>query len=209
MIGEEFARRALAAAEKSAEPSFKKAIVREREAIAKIVALRKGKAANNAPALEQKDLIDTAAAGDVFNTFIAAVKAAGVTDTVSESVPFTILAPTDEAFAKLPQQTLEDLLKPENKDKLARILKYHVIPGRIPSSDVLQAESLVTLIGEPVYVAKQNGQLTANKANVIATDLAASNGFIHVIDEVLIPRGRTLLSQHPSVVEYDWAWNKT
>ena len=207
-IGKEFARRALAAAENSAEPLFKEAIVREREAIAKVVALRKRRAANSAPASEQKDLIDTAAAGDVFNTLVAAIKAAGLTHTLAESGPFTILAPTDDAFAKLPQQTLKDLLKPENKDKLVRILKYHVIPGRIPSSDVLQAESLVTLIGEPVYVAKQKGQLTANKANVIAADLVASNGFIHVIDEVLIPRGRTLLSQSNDVVEYDLAGNK-
>lgn len=208
-IGEALTKRVLAAAEKSADALFKEAIVREREAIAKIVALRRLSAAKDAPATEQKDLIDTAAADDVFNTLIAAVDAAGLTETLSESGPFTILAPTDDAFAKLPGQALKDLLKPQNKDKLIRILKYHVIPGRIPSSDVLQAESLVTLIGEPVYAAKQKGQLTANRANVIAADLAASNGFIHVIDEVLIPRGRTLLSQHPSVVEYDWAGNKT
>lgn len=208
-IGEALTKRVLAAAEKSADPLFKEAIVREREAIAKIVALRKLSTARDAPDSDRKDLIDTAAAGDVFNTLIAAVKAAGLTDTLSGSGPFTILAPTDDAFAKLPQQTLNDLLKPENKDKLARILKYHVIPSRIPASDVLQADSLVTLIGEPVYVAKQKGHLTINKANVIAADLAASNGFIHVIDEVLIPRGRTLLSQYHDVVEYDWAGKKT
>lgn len=208
-IGESLTKRALAAAEKSADPLFKEAIVREREVIARIVTLRRLSAAKDAPAPEQKDLIDTAAAGEIFNTLLAAVKAAGLTHTLAESGPFTILAPTDEAFSKLPQQALKDLLKPENKDKLARILKYHVIPGRIPASDVQQAESLVTLIGEPVYIAKQKGRLTANKANVIAADLAASNGFIHVIDEVLIPRGRTLLSQYHDVVEYDWAGNKT
>ncbi|MEL7500717.1 MAG: fasciclin domain-containing protein [Planctomycetota bacterium] len=212
VIGEAFAKRALAAAEASNEPLFKEAIQREREAIAKIVALRKRGAAKVVPADQKKDLFDTVLAGDVFNTLLASIKAAELADALKGPGPVTVLAPTDAAFAKLPKQTLEDLLKPENKDKLARILKYHIIPGRFIAEDARQAKSAVTIAGEPVNIAIKNDQrLTINNAKVIAGDLEASNGVIHVINEVLIPRGRTLVSDgsmFSNVVEYDLAGNK-
>jgi len=126
--------------------------------------------ASKAPAA---DLVDTAVAGGV-NTLTAAVKAAGLVDALRGPGPFTVFAPTDAAFAKLPAATLENLLKPENKDKLRKILTYHVVAGRVTAKDVLKLDSAKTLEG---------GSLTINSGN----DIAASNGVIHVVDTVLIP----------------------
>jgi uncharacterized surface protein with fasciclin (FAS1) repeats len=132
------------------------------------------------------DIVGTAIAGH-FNTLVAAVKAAGLVDALKGTGPFTVFAPTDEAFAKLPPGTLEDLLKPENKAKLQKILTYHVVPGRVMAKDVLKLDSAKTLEGEALTINAGSGAVMVNNARVIKTDIAASNGVIHVIDSVLLP----------------------
>jgi uncharacterized surface protein with fasciclin (FAS1) repeats len=133
------------------------------------------------------DLVDTAAAGR-FNTLVAAVKAAGLVEALKGPGPFTVFAPTDEAFAKLPPGTLENLLKPENKDELKKILTYHVVAGKATAKDVVKLDSAKTLEGGSVTIRQGNGGVTINNANVTKTDIAASNGVIHVIDTVLLPQ---------------------
>ena len=132
------------------------------------------------------DLVDTAAAGH-FNTLVAAVKAAGLVDALKGPGPFTVFAPTDEAFAKLPPGTLESLLKPENKDRLQKILTYHVVAGQVAAQDVVKLHSAKTLEGGSVTIHVANGGVMVGNAHVIKTDITASNGVIHVIDQVLIP----------------------
>lgn len=127
-------------------------------------------------------LVDVAAGNDQFSTLVAAVKAAGLVETLNGDGPFTVFAPTNDAFAALPAGTVEELLKPENKDKLVAILTYHVVPGRIQASDLLGASSAETVNGQSVSVG-----LRVDNANVVATDIEASNGIIHVIDAVLLP----------------------
>lgn len=129
----------------------------------------------------------TAVKAGAFTTLVAAVKAAGLVDALSGTGPFTVFAPTDEAFAKLPEGTLESLLKPENKGKLAAILKYHVVSGRVFSPDALAAGSAPTLQGAPVSISVQEGSAMVNGAKLVQTDIDASNGVIHVIDSVLLP----------------------
>ena len=138
---------------------------------------------------EGKDIVDTAAGADNFKTLVAAVKAAGLVDTLKGDGPFTVLAPTDEAFAKLPEGTVESLLKPENKDKLVAILKYHVIPARAMAADVvkLDGQSVKTVLGDAVKIAVKDGKVTVDGANVVKTDIECSNGVIHVIDAVILP----------------------
>jgi uncharacterized surface protein with fasciclin (FAS1) repeats len=140
-------------------------------------------------AREGKDIVDTAVGAENFKTLVAAVKAAGLVDTLKGEGPFTVLAPTDEAFAKLPEGTLESLLKPENKDKLVAILKYHVIAGKALAADVvkLDGQSVKTVEGESVKVAVKDGKVTIDGANVVKADIACSNGVIHVIDAVILP----------------------
>jgi transforming growth factor-beta-induced protein len=133
------------------------------------------------------DLVDTAVAGR-FNTLVAAVKAAGLVDALKGPGPFTVFAPTDEAFAKLPPGTLENLLKPENKEQLQRILTYHVVAGQVTAKDVVKLHSAKTLEGESLTVHAGDGGVMVNDASVTKTDIAASNGVIHVIDTVLLPR---------------------
>ncbi len=133
------------------------------------------------------DIVDTAVAGK-FNTLVAAVKAAGLVDTLKGPGPFTVFAPTDEAFSKLPAGTLETLLKPENKAKLQSILLYHVVPGRVLAQDVVNLDSAKTAEGQNVTIKIMNGGVMVNNAHVIKTDIAASNGVIHVIDTVLLPK---------------------
>jgi transforming growth factor-beta-induced protein len=130
---------------------------------------------------------NTAEKAGKFSTLIAALKAAGLTEALSGEGPFTVFAPTDEAFSKLPGGTVESLLKPENRDKLIGILKYHVVPGRIYSEDALAAKSAKTLQGQAVQIAVRGGQPMVNDARLIATDVDATNGVIHVIDSVLLP----------------------
>jgi len=132
------------------------------------------------------DLVDTAAAGH-FNTLVAAVKAAGLVDALKGPGPFTVFAPTDEAFAKLPPGTLESLLKPENKERLQKILTYHVVAGQVMAQDVVKLHAAKTLEGASLTIHAGNGGVMVGKAHVIKTDIAASNGVIHVIDTVLIP----------------------
>src|SRR5438874_212203 len=132
------------------------------------------------------DIVDTAVAAK-FNTLVSAVKAAGLVDALKGPGPFTVFAPTDEAFAKLPPGTLESLLKPENKDRLQKILTYHVVAGQVMAQDVVKLHSAKTLEGGSVAIHVANGGVMVGKAHVIKTDIAASNGVIHVIDQVLIP----------------------
>ena len=137
--------------------------------------------------LSAADIVDTAVAGK-FNTLVAAVKAAGLVDTLKGTGPFTVFAPTDAAFAKLPPGTLDMLLKPENKEKLQAILTYHVVPGKVMAKDVAKLNSAKTVEGREVAIKTMNGKVMVNNAQVTKTDIAADNGVIHVIDTVILPK---------------------
>ena len=134
------------------------------------------------------DIVDTAVAAGSFNTLVAAVQAAGLVDTLKGEGPFTVFAPTDEAFAKLPAGTVEDLLKPENKDKLVGILTYHVVPGKVMAADVVTLKSAKTVQGGEVTIAVEGETVKVDGANVTATDIECSNGVIQVIDAVILPK---------------------
>ena len=133
------------------------------------------------------DIVDTAVAGH-FTTLVAAVKAAGLVDTLKGPGPFTVFAPTDEAFAKLPAGTLDSLLKPENKAKLQKILTYHVVAGKVMAADVMKLSSAKTVEGENVAISVKNGGVMVDNAHVTKTDILASNGVINVIDSVIMPK---------------------
>ena len=133
-----------------------------------------------------KDIVDTAVAAGSFNTLVAAVQAAGLVDTLKGEGPFTVFAPTDEAFAALPAGTVEDLLKPENKDTLVAILTYHVVAGKVMSGDLSNNMMATTVQGGDVTIMTEGG-VTVNGANVTTTDIETSNGVIHVIDAVILP----------------------
>jgi uncharacterized surface protein with fasciclin (FAS1) repeats len=133
------------------------------------------------------DIVDTAVAGK-FNTLVAAVKAAGLVDTLKGPGPFTVFAPTDEAFAALPAGALDSLLKPENKDKLQKVLTYHVVPGKVTSKEVVKLNSAKTVEGSTVSIKASGGQVMVDEARVTKADIAASNGVIHVIDKVILPK---------------------
>src|SRR3954471_16721142 len=122
-----------------------------------------------------KDIVDTAVAAGQFKTLAAALKAAGLVDTLKGPGPFTVFAPTDEAFAKLPKGTVEELLKPENKSKLAAILTYHVVPGKVMAADVVKVKSAKTVQGGAIAVNAMGGKVMVDSANVVKTDIAASN----------------------------------
>ncbi len=139
-------------------------------------------------AAEKKDIVDTAAAGS-FKTLVAAVKAAGLVDTLKGAGPFTVFAPTDEAFAKLPAGTVEELLKPENKQKLVDILTYHVVAGKVMAADV-KTMDVKTVQGASAALKVADGKVTIDKANVVKTDIEATNGVIHVIDAVIMPAAK-------------------
>jgi len=132
------------------------------------------------------NLVETAIAAGSFNTLVAAVKAAGLAETLSGPGPFTVFAPTDEAFAKLPAETLTDLLKPENKQKLTDILTYHVVSGRVTAADVSKITEANTVNGQKIKVNATSG-VKINDATVTTADVEASNGVIHIIDSVLLP----------------------
>jgi uncharacterized surface protein with fasciclin (FAS1) repeats len=137
---------------------------------------------------KKMDIVDTAVSAGSFNTLVAAVKAAGLVDTLKGDGPFTVFAPTDEAFAKLPAGTIENLLKPENKDQLTAILTYHVISGKVKAKDVVKLSSATTVQGSDVTIMVKNGGVVLNNdSNVTSTDIATSNGVIHVIDTVILP----------------------
>jgi uncharacterized surface protein with fasciclin (FAS1) repeats len=135
-----------------------------------------------------KDIVDTALAAGSFQTLARALQAAGLVDTLKGKGPFTVFAPTDEAFAKLPAGTLESLLKPENKSKLTSILTYHVVAGKITASKVASMKAAKTVNGQDLTIATAGGGVTVDGARVLKTDIEASNGVIHVIDEVVLPR---------------------
>ena len=136
---------------------------------------------------KQKDLVAVAAGAGSFNTLVAAVKAAGLVETLQGEGPFTIFAPTDAAFAKLPAGTVEDLLKPQNKAKLVAVLTYHVLPGKIMAADVTTSMPK-TVNGQSLNIAVTDAGVTVNDARVVTADVAASNGVIHVIDSVVLPQ---------------------
>lgn len=136
---------------------------------------------------ENGDVVDVAASAGTLKTPVAAVQAAGLVDTLKGDGPFTVFAPTDEGFAKLPPGTVESLLKPENRDKLVKILTYHVVPGRVTASEVVHLESAKTGEGKNLAISAHAGAVRINKANVVKTDVMARNGVIHVVDTVLIP----------------------
>jgi len=147
-----------------------------------------GANAYEAKAKAPADIVDTAVAAGSFKTLATALTAAGLVDTLKGPGPFTVFAPTDEAFAKLPAGTLESLLKPENKAKLAGILTYHVVAGKVMAADVVKLTSAKTVNGQSVRIAVDGGKVKVDGANVVKTDIAASNGVIHVIDTVLLPK---------------------
>lgn len=140
------------------------------------------------PAARAADIVDTAVSAGQFNTLAKALQAAGLVDALKAPGPFTVFAPTDEAFAKLPAGTLDDLLKPENREKLRGILTYHVVSGRVPSSEVVKLRSAKTLNGQSVRIRARDGKVQVDDANVIKADIEASNGIIHVIDKVILPK---------------------
>jgi len=162
--------------------AFKAAVVAGTLAVA-------GCAGTTAP--KNPDIVDVAQSVGSFNTLVAAVGAAGLVDTLKSDGPFTVFAPTDEAFAALPAGTVENLLKPENKDQLTAILTYHVLPGKVMAADILGKRlSVATVNGKNVHVNGRGKAVHVNKASVTQADVPASNGVIHVIDKVLLPGTR-------------------
>jgi uncharacterized surface protein with fasciclin (FAS1) repeats len=135
----------------------------------------------------EKDIVDTAVAAGQFKTLATALGEAGLVDTLKGPGPFTVFAPTDDAFAKLPAGTVENLLKPENKDELTAILTYHVVPGRVMAAEVVKLNEAKTLNGKMLKVTVKGSTVMINDAKVTTTDIVASNGVIHVIDTVVLP----------------------
>ncbi len=142
---------------------------------------------SRAAAEQQKDIVDTAVAAGSFKTLAAALQAAGLVETLKGAGPFTVFAPTDEAFAKLPAGTVEMLLKPENKAKLQRILTYHVVAGKVMAADVVKIKSAKAVSGDMITISTMGGGVMVDKAHVVKTDIAVSNGVIHIIDAVILP----------------------
>ncbi len=134
------------------------------------------------------DIVDTAVAAGSFNTLVAAVKAAGLVDALKADGPYTVFAPTDEAFAKLPEGTVDNLLKPENLEQLKAVLTYHVVPNKVMAADVTNGASATTLQGSDLSFQIADGSVKVGDATVISADVTASNGVIHVIDTVLLPQ---------------------
>ena len=143
--------------------------------------------AEGAARAAEADIVDTAVAAGQFKTLAAAIEAAGLVDTLKGPGPFTVFAPTDEAFSKLPAGTVDNLLKAENKDQLVAILTYHVVPGRLTASDVAGLDFAMTVEGGALAITAANGTVKVNDATVTAADIMASNGVIHVIDAVVLP----------------------
>ena len=137
------------------------------------------------PTAQTANIVDTAIAAGSFKTLVTALTQAGLVDTLKGPGPFTVFAPTDEAFAKIPKATLDALLK--DKQKLTAVLTYHVVPGKVPASDVTKQSSMATVNGKTLPIQVNAGKVIVGGANVVKTDVAASNGVIHVIDQVLLP----------------------
>ncbi len=138
-------------------------------------------------AKKKSDIVDTAVAAGNFTTLAAALEAGDLIGTLKSDGPFTVFAPTDEAFAKLPEGTVENLLLPENKDKLVEILTYHVVPGKVKAADVITLDSAKTANGTNVAIRVEEQMVYVNNSRVVATDISASNGVIHVVDSVILP----------------------
>ena len=134
------------------------------------------------------DIVDVASSNGSFNTLVAAVQAADLVETLKGEGPFTVFAPTDDAFAKLPEGTVDMLLMPENKDKLVSVLTYHVVPGKVMAADVVKLDKATTVQGQDVMIKTMGDKVMVNNANVTATDVKAKNGVIHVIDTVIMPK---------------------
>ena len=153
-----------------------------------VLALMAGFAGSvKAESMPDKDIVDIAASAGSFKTLVAAVQAAGLVEALKGQGPLTVFAPTDEAFDKLPAGTVENLLKPENKDKLIAVLTYHVVPGRVTAGEVVNLVSAKTINGRSLKISTQQGKVMVDGARVTATDIMASNGVIHVIDSVVLP----------------------
>jgi len=142
----------------------------------------------SAGGMGKKDIVDTAVAAGNFKTLAAALQAAGLVDTLKGAGPFTVFAPTDEAFAKLPAGTVNDLLKPENHDKLVAILTYHVVAGDVMAKEVVKLHEAKAVNGKEVKIMTEGGKVMVDNATVIKADIVCSNGVIHVIDSVLLPQ---------------------
>jgi uncharacterized surface protein with fasciclin (FAS1) repeats len=136
----------------------------------------------------KKDIVDVAVDNGSFKTLVAAVQAAGLVETLKGEGPFTVFAPTDEAFAKLPDGTVDSLLQPENKDKLVAVLTYHVLAGKVMAADAMKVNKAKTVQGQDISISAEMGNVMINNAKVIGADVKASNGVIHVIDTVLLPK---------------------
>ena len=147
-------------------------------------------AANIFAAPAEKDIVDTAVEAGSFKTLAAALKAADLIETLKGKGPFTVFAPTDEAFAKLPEGTVETLLKPENKAKLAAILTYHVVAGKVEAKDAVKLKSAKTVNGASFKITASDAGVMVDKAKVVKTDIQCSNGVIHVIDSVIMPAAK-------------------
>lgn len=152
------------------------------------------------PEPEPMDIVDTAVADGRFKTLVAAVQAAGLGDTLKSEGPFTVFAPTDDAFAALPAGTLDELLKPENKQQLTDILLYHVVSGKVMAADAAKLTSAPTVLGKDIAVKSDMGSVYLNESKVIITDIETSNGVIHVIDAVLLPPSDDAMMEEKSTI---------
>jgi transforming growth factor-beta-induced protein len=155
------------------------------------------------PAAAPQTIVDVAVADGRFTTLAAALQAAGLVETLQGEGPFTVFAPTDDAFAKLPAGTVEELLKPENIDQLAAILTYHVVPGKVMAADVAGLSEAATVQGENIAIKTDMGKVMINEAEVVLADVAASNGVIHVIDSVLLPPSTQAAAESDEMAELD------
>ena len=147
-----------------------------------------GSSATKTGGMAKMDIVDTAVSAKSFGTLVAALQAADLVDTLKGPGPFTVFAPTDEAFGKLPAGTVENLLKPENKSKLQAILTYHVVPGKVMSTEAAMLSSAKTVNGQSFKIHKSGGSLMVDNARVTQADIMTSNGVIHVIDAVIMPK---------------------
>ena len=152
-------------------------------------------------AAPKKDIVDTAVGAGSFKTLVAAAKAAGLVDTLNGEGPFTVFAPTDEAFGKLSKCTLDSLLKPENKHKLAAILTYHVVPGKVKAKKAAKLDSAKTVNGAEITIKPSGKSLMINNAKVVKADIKTSNGIIHVIDTVLIPEAKKVAGNTNHIIK--------
>ena len=152
-------------------------------------------------AAPKKDIVDTAVGAGSFKTLVAAAKAAGLVDTLKGEGPFTVFAPTDEAFGKLSKCTLDSLLKPENKHKLAAILTYHVVPGKVKAKKAAKLDSAKTVNGAEITIKPSGKSLMINNAKVVKADIKTSNGIIHVVDTVLIPEAKKVAGNTNDIIK--------